>query len=129
MIFWSAIFMAAIGWVFSGFEEYSFILGGIAGTIFGGGARKTVRVEIERATAALQVQLDALDASLALAPVAQPEPVPVRQPAARSPARIVTTAPPESEAPTVPSLPPEPIIHEPGVVEAAISNAIAAARG
>ncbi|MFS0774031.1 DUF2339 domain-containing protein [Sphingomonas sp. 1P08PE] len=126
MILWSAIFMAAIGWIFSEFEEYGFVLGGIAGAVFGWGVRKAVRAEIERATAALRAQLDALRAPAPFAPAAQPERAPFSVP---PPARIVATAAPEAEAPAIPPSPPEPVIHEPGVVEAAIANAIVAARG
>ncbi|RYD27013.1 MAG: hypothetical protein EOP89_05750, partial [Lysobacteraceae bacterium] len=62
MIVWAGIVGALIGWVFTNFETYGLVIGGLMGLVAGLGLRRGVRVEVAKATQALQDQIDSLTA-------------------------------------------------------------------
>ncbi len=88
MIVWAGIVGALIGWVFADLETYGLLIGGLIGLVAGLGLRRGVRIEVARATQALQDQIDSL--------------------IARGPAEVVRSA---AQTPTPPAaavaLPPE----------------------
>jgi uncharacterized membrane protein len=129
MIWWSAIVAAIAGWGLSGFAEYGLVLGGILGTVFGWGARRAIRADVEDATAGLRARIDALTARLdeQAAEPARAGPV-TRYAPAEAAAATALAPPPPAEPPRVadesPRLPPA----EPGLAAAAVGGALAAAR-
>ena len=130
MIWWSAVFAALVGWGLADFEPYGLFLGGIVGAIFGWGARRTVRAEVEAATAGLRAQVEALAGRLAAPP--EPFAAPQRERPAAVEAIVEQPQPAPAAVPpqAVPPPPRQPVaLAEPGFVETALGNAIAAAKG
>ena len=125
MVWWSAIVAALVGWGLADFSEWGFVLGGLVGAAYGWVARRTVRAEIEAATAALRVRVEVLAARLEarLEPALAPR-VDVQ--------RFETLTPRPAPVPPTPQpvrREPEPVAAaEPGVIEAAIAQAVAAAK-
>lgn len=129
MVWWWAIVVALVGWGLADFSGWGSVLGGIVGAVYGWVARRTVRAEIQAATAALRAQVEVLAARLE----ARPEPA---APATRVDVQRFEAPAPRPAPLAVPAPPPpvrrepEPVVPaEPGFVEAAIAQAVAAAKG
>lgn len=147
MIVWAGIVGALIGWVFTDFETYGLVIGGLIGLVAGLGLRRGVRIEVAKATRALQDQIDSLTARglVEIGRSATPTPVPpavdVAVPTAkRAPAE--ETGPVGAQSPW--AAPPrhaidatarrEPVFAapeapaKPGVIEASVTAAVTAAK-
>ena len=78
MIVWAGVVGALIGWVFTDFETYGLVIGGLIGLVAGLGLQRGVHTEVAKATRALQDQIDSLTAQ-GLAEIgrsAMPTPIP-----------------------------------------------------
>ncbi len=102
MVLSVAVIAALVGWLWSGFESYGFVIGGLVGLVVGWLMRRTIRAEVAAATASLRTEIETMLATRP-APVAADErafapaePVTPRTP--RAAARVVTE-PPVSIAP------------------------------
>lgn len=147
MIVWAGIVGALIGWVFVDFETYGLVIGGLIGLVAGLALRRGVRIEVARATRALQDQIDSLIAQ-GLAEIGRPA-VPVPTPPAADVALPPATRAAAEETGQVStqspwSTPPRPAIDattrrdqafvtptapaEPSVVEATVTAALTAAK-
>lgn len=147
MIVWAGIVGALIGWAFTDFETYGLVIGGLIGLVAGLGLQRSVRIEVAKATRALQNQIDSLTARglVKIGRSATPTPVPpavdVAVPTAKRTAADETgpvglqspwAAPPRAAidettrrerafaAPEAPT--------KPGVIEASVTAAVTAAK-
>lgn len=137
MVLWAAIVGAFAGWLLGEFEELGFVLGGCIGAVFGWGMRRSMRAEVEDATATLRAQVEAL--SLLLAdrsppshsvseqPVTVPDraqvQTPIEPPATPHPAASYEVVPPADDYARNPHAP-----HESGWIEGVAASAFATAR-
>ena len=137
MVLWAAIVGAFAGWLLGEFEELGFVLGGCIGAVFGWGMRRSMRAEVEDATATLRAQVEALSSLLAdrsppshsvsEQPVTVPDRAQVQTPieplATPHPAASYEVARPAADYARSPDAP-----HEPGWIEGLAASAFAAAR-
>jgi uncharacterized membrane protein len=137
MVLWAAIVGAFVGWLLGEFEELGFVLGGCIGAVFGWGMRRSMRAEVEDATATLRAQVEALNLLLAdrsppshsvsEQPVTVPDraqaQMPIEPSATLDPVASYEVAPPTDDYARSPDTP-----HEPGWVEGLTASAFAAAR-
>ncbi|WP_223176866.1 DUF2339 domain-containing protein [Sphingomonas hominis] len=128
---------AFVGWLLGAFEELGFVLGGCIGAVFGWGMRRSMRAEVEDATATLRAQVEALSSLLAdrsshdhfvpeqsiTAPAETQVATPIRPPITSHPAASYEVAPPTDDYARSPDAP-----HEPGWIEGLTASAFAAAR-
>lgn len=147
MIVWAGIVGALIGWVFTDFETYGLVIGGLIGLVAGLVLRRGVRIEVAKATQALQDQIDSLTARglVEIGRLATPTPVPpavdVAVPTAKR-AAAEETGPVDTQSPW--AAPPHPAIDastprepafaapeapaKPGVIEASVAAAVTVVR-
>lgn len=120
MVLWVAIVAALAGWIWSDFETFGLVIGGLLGLGLGWLLRKAVRAEIAEATAALRDQVDMLLAARFAAEESVERPAaPVVRSAPRAPARVVAeplAAPLASAEPIANVRPPDPAVVPPGIV-------------
>lgn len=147
MIVWAGIVGALAGWVFTDFQTYGLVIGGLIGFVAGLGLRRGIRIEVAQATRALQDQIDSLIARdpaeigrSAVPTQESPAADGVLSPASRAAGeetgpvatRSPWTTPPRPETDAAPRRDPAfaatSAPAEPGVVNAAVTAAVTAAK-
>ena len=98
MVIWGALVGAFIGWIWCNFEGFGVLLGGVPGALAGLALRSVVRREIAERVFGLQVELEALRASIMQAPPSGEPARPERQPPAPASPVVQPAAPPPAAA-------------------------------